>query len=154
MGSSEPARAEVVAEAPIAGDPAAEPDGAAHSRFVQRIRRRYAAELSWLAPGRPRRESIVALVERLRASGRSLVSALRVARQLSIERLAVLDIEAGASLDDVTGAMTELAETTLDLAAGAGFRRSGRALRRAAQRRRRARSTSGSSAWASSAPAS
>jgi [glutamine synthetase] adenylyltransferase / [glutamine synthetase]-adenylyl-L-tyrosine phosphorylase len=116
MGSSEPARAEVVAEAPIAGDLAAEPGGAAHSRFVRRIRRRYAAELSWLAPGRPRRESIVALVERLRASGRSLVSALRVARQLSIERLAVLDIEAGAGLDDVTGAMTELAETTLDLA--------------------------------------
>jgi glutamate-ammonia-ligase adenylyltransferase len=109
MHSSEPARAEVIA------GPSADAL-ALHSRFVQRIRRRYAAELVWLAPGLPRRDSIVALVERLRASGRSLVAALRVARQLSIERLAVLDIEEQASLGDVTRAMTELAETTLDLA--------------------------------------
>jgi glutamate-ammonia-ligase adenylyltransferase len=95
--------------------------GAAYSRFVQRIRRRYAAEIGWLAPGLPRRESIAALVERLRGSGRNLVAALRVARQLSIERLAVLDIEAGASLGDVTRAMTELAETTLELALARAF---------------------------------
>jgi glutamate-ammonia-ligase adenylyltransferase len=118
MGSSELGRAELAAEPstpPSRLEMAAEA-GAAHSRFVQRIRRRYAAELDWLAPGLPRRESILALVGRLLGSGRSLVAALRVARQLSIERLAVFDIEEGALLGDVTRAMTELAETTLDLA--------------------------------------
>jgi glutamate-ammonia-ligase adenylyltransferase len=89
---------------------------ASHSRFVQRIRRRYAAELSLLPAGLPERETIIALVERLRADGRSLAAALRVCRQLTLERLAVLDIEEGASLADITRAMTELAEATLDLA--------------------------------------
>ena len=116
MGSSEPVRAEVTAESTPAAHLAPGEAGAAHSRFVQRIRRRYVAELGWLTPGLPRRESIMALVERLRGPGRSLVAALRVARQLSIERLVVLDVEEGAPLDDVTRAMTELAETTLDLA--------------------------------------
>ena len=81
MGSSEPARAEVTAESTPAAHLAPGEAGAAHSRFVQRIRRRYVAELGWLAPGLPRRESIMALVERLRGPGRSLVAALRVARQ-------------------------------------------------------------------------
>jgi glutamate-ammonia-ligase adenylyltransferase len=122
MSSSELARAEVAAAALRAAppDPSGE-TGAAYSRFVQRIRRRYGAEIGWLAPGLPRRESIAALVERLRGSGRSLVAALRVARQLSVERLAVLDIESGASLGDVTRAMTELAETTLELALAQAF---------------------------------
>jgi len=89
---------------------------AAHSRFVQRIRRRYAAELAWLPPGLPDRAAIAQLVERLRGKGRNLASALRVCRQLVLERLAVLDIEHGASLAEISGAMTQLAETTLDLA--------------------------------------
>ena len=86
-----------------------------HSRFVQRIRRRYAAELPLLAPGLPRRDVITALVATLAAT-RPLAAALRVARQLVLERLAVQDIEAGAAMEDVTLAMTELAEATLDLA--------------------------------------
>jgi len=89
---------------------------ASHSRFVQRIRRRYAAELGLLPPGLPERATLTALVERLRADGRTLAAALRVARQLTLERLAVLDVEEGASLADVTQAMTELAEATLELA--------------------------------------
>ena len=89
---------------------------AAHSRFVQRVRRRYPGELGLLADGVPDRPAIEALVGRLRADGRGLASALRVARQLVLERLAVLDVEAGAPLDAITGAMTALAETTLDLA--------------------------------------
>ncbi|WP_127995761.1 bifunctional [glutamate--ammonia ligase]-adenylyl-L-tyrosine phosphorylase/[glutamate--ammonia-ligase] adenylyltransferase [Piscinibacter defluvii] len=87
-----------------------------HSRFVQRIRRRYAAELPLLPPGLPRREAIVGLIEALGAGGRALPSALRVARQLVLERLAVLDVECDAAMQDITLAMTELAETTLDLA--------------------------------------
>jgi len=94
------------------------PAGAAaeHSRFVQRIRRRYAAELALLPPGRPDREAITALIDLLQAQGRHLASAMRVARQLVLERLAVLDVEHGAAMPEITLAMTELAEVTLNLA--------------------------------------
>ena len=87
-----------------------------YSRFVQRIRRRYAGELALLPPGLPDRATIAALVERLQADGASLAAALRIARQLMLERLAVLDVEEGAPLADITRAMTELAEATLELA--------------------------------------
>ena len=89
---------------------------AAHSRFVQRVRRRYAGELARLAPGLPDRGSISALIASLQADGRELAAAMRVARQLVLERLAVLDVEQQAPMPDITGAMTALAETTLDLA--------------------------------------
>lgn len=39
-----------------------------------------------------------------------------MAQQLVLERLAVLDVEQGAAMEDVTLAMTELAEATLELA--------------------------------------
>ncbi|MEO8312000.1 MAG: glutamine-synthetase adenylyltransferase, partial [Caldimonas sp.] len=87
-----------------------------YSRFVQRIRRRYAAELDLLPPGVPDRGTITALVEALQARGAPLAAALRIARQLTLERLAVLDVEEGAPLDDITGTMTELAEATLEIA--------------------------------------
>jgi [glutamine synthetase] adenylyltransferase / [glutamine synthetase]-adenylyl-L-tyrosine phosphorylase len=90
--------------------------GADHSRFVRRIRRRYAAELALLAPGRPDRETITALIALLQAQGRTLGSAMRVTRQLVLERLAVLDVEQAAAMQDITLCMTELAEVTLDLA--------------------------------------
>jgi len=89
---------------------------ASYSRFVQRVRRRYAGELALLPPGVPDRATITALVERLRAGGAGLAAALRIARQLTIERLAVLDVEEGASLAEITTAMSELAEATLELA--------------------------------------
>jgi len=89
---------------------------AAHSRFVQRVRRRYAVEQPLLAAGVPDAAAIGALIDALRARGRDLGAAMRVARQLVLERLAVLDVEQGASLDDVTGAMTALAEVTLERA--------------------------------------
>ncbi|NCT83360.1 MAG: bifunctional [glutamate--ammonia ligase]-adenylyl-L-tyrosine phosphorylase/[glutamate--ammonia-ligase] adenylyltransferase [Comamonadaceae bacterium] len=91
---------------------------AEHSRYVQRVRRRYAAELALLPPGLPDRAVIAALIDTL-VAGRPLASALRVARHLVLERLAVLDIEQGASVDDVTLAMTHLAEVTLDRALAA-----------------------------------
>ncbi|MGE4051846.1 MAG: glutamine-synthetase adenylyltransferase, partial [Piscinibacter sp.] len=89
---------------------------AEHSRFVQRIRRRYAAELPLLPAGLPRRDTVTALVATLRERGLGLASALRVARHLVLERLAVLDVEQGCAMEDVTLAMSELAEATLDLA--------------------------------------
>ena len=108
---------------------------AAHSRFVQRVRRRYAGELARLPPGLPGLREIGALVQDLMQGaptqavdaavsqpvpgprpGRDLPSALRVARHLVMERLAVLDIEQAAPMDAITGAMTHLAEATLELA--------------------------------------
>ena len=87
-----------------------------HSRFVQRVRRRYAAELPLLAAGVPTVDSITALVQHLQSGGRTLTSALRVARQVVLERLAVLDVEQAAPLEHITHAMTALAEATLELA--------------------------------------
>ena len=89
---------------------------ASHSRFVQRIRRRYAADLGQLPAGVPDRQTMQQAIERLRTAGRDLASAMRVTRQLVLERLAVLDIEQAASLDDVTHTMTILAEVTLEAA--------------------------------------
>jgi glutamate-ammonia-ligase adenylyltransferase len=89
---------------------------AEHSRFVQRVRRRYAAELPLLAPGTPSAAAIQALIATLEQGGRPLPAALRVARQLVIERLAVRDVEEAAPLADVTLAMTALAEVTLERA--------------------------------------
>lgn len=96
-------------------DPAFAAD-AQHSRFVQRIRRRYGGELDALPPGVPDAAVITQLVTLLREQGRPLASALRVARQLVLERLAVLDVEQAAPLEHITGAMTALAEATLELA--------------------------------------
>jgi [glutamine synthetase] adenylyltransferase / [glutamine synthetase]-adenylyl-L-tyrosine phosphorylase len=87
-----------------------------HSRYVQRIRRRYAAVRPLLPDGLPDLGGINALVHTLQQGGRPLASALRVARQLVIERLAVLDIEARAPMEQITRAMTALAEATLGLA--------------------------------------
>jgi glutamate-ammonia-ligase adenylyltransferase len=92
---------------------------AEHSRFVQRIRRRYAPDLPQLPPGVPDAATITALVQRLQAGGRTLPSALRVARQLVLERLVVLDVEQAAPLAHITHTMTALAEATLDIALAA-----------------------------------
>ena len=92
---------------------------AQHSRYVQRIRRRYEAECAQfltLCPGVPRSADIRTLIDQLQSAGRPLISALRVARQMVMERLAQQDIEAGAAMTAITLAMTELAEVTLDLA--------------------------------------
>ena len=93
---------------------------AQHSRFVQRVRRHHSARLVLLPPGLPGSASIEALVHLLRdaqgAHRLELGAALRVTRQLVLERLATLDVEQAATLDQVTAAMTELAETSLELA--------------------------------------
>lgn len=96
-------------------------DRADHSRFVQRVRRRYEAELALLPPGLPLREAIDALIDTLVERGRPLPSALRMARHVVIERLAVLDIEQAAPMQDITRAMTALAESTLDRALAQAF---------------------------------
>jgi glutamate-ammonia-ligase adenylyltransferase len=101
-----PARQNIHAEEPLSG----------HSRFVQRLRRRYAAELPLLPAGAPTHESLLRAYESLRAQGHATGTALRILRQLVMERLAVLDCDEGAPLAVVTRAVTELAEFALDVA--------------------------------------
>jgi [glutamine synthetase] adenylyltransferase / [glutamine synthetase]-adenylyl-L-tyrosine phosphorylase len=89
---------------------------AEHSRFVQRVRRRYGNAMLLLAPGAPDAASIGALIQALAERGHALPVALRIARHLVIERLATLDIEQDAPLAAVTAAMTWLAEAALEAA--------------------------------------
>lgn len=89
-----------------------------HSRFVQHVRRRYAYALSLLHPGVPNVETIRNVIGSLCAAGNNLSAALRIARQLVLERLVVLDIEQHAPLSDITSTMTDLAEVVLDYALG------------------------------------
>ena len=89
---------------------------AAYSRFCQRIRRRYAAHLGLLPSGAPDLAAITLFYETVRQSGEDAASALRITRQIVLERLACLDCEAHASLETITFAMTWLAEFALDVA--------------------------------------
>lgn len=88
----------------------------AYPRFGQRVRRRYQAELALLGPDLPGRAVYPALLERLQADGSDTGAALRIMRQIVIERLLERDCDASASVREVTLAMTELAEFALDVA--------------------------------------
>ncbi len=94
---------------------------AAYSRFVQRIRRRYAQELATLPAGVPVKASMEVCLGALLARGLDIPSALRVLRHVVMERLVVLDCEQGAPLSDVTRAVTELAELALERACQLAF---------------------------------
>ena len=103
--------------------PAGSDRPSSYSRFVQRIRRRYAAELMLLAPGAPTRSSLQTTLAALRRTGLTTGAALRVLRQLVMERLVVLDCDTAVSNDDTPSAlsevmrvMTQLAEVALDVA--------------------------------------
>ena len=86
-----------------------------YSRFVQRLHRRYANELPLLPAGAPVLATMQTCFEALRQT-HSCGDALRVLRQLVMERLVVLDCEQHASLEAITRAVTELGEFTLDVA--------------------------------------
>ncbi len=86
-----------------------------HSRFVQRLRRRYANELHLLPDGPPVLASMQACFEALRQT-QSCSNALRILRQLVMERLTVLDCDQRVSLETITRAVTELGEFALDVA--------------------------------------
>ncbi|MCG3188556.1 MAG: Bifunctional glutamine synthetase adenylyltransferase/adenylyl-removing enzyme [Burkholderiaceae bacterium] len=96
--------------------PSAATATADYSRYVQRVRRRFGDEIAALAPGVPDADSIARLVDRFVDDGRTLGSALRIARQAVLERLVVLDVEQAAPLQAVTSTMTALAEVALDRA--------------------------------------
>ena len=61
------------------------------SRFAQRLRRRYASILSLLPSGTPTAAAMSATYETLRGQGHDTGTALRILRQLVMERLIVLD---------------------------------------------------------------
>jgi [glutamine synthetase] adenylyltransferase / [glutamine synthetase]-adenylyl-L-tyrosine phosphorylase len=87
-----------------------------HSRFVARVRRRWGPWLDLLADGPITTQSIGELINTLQPLSSGIDSTPRTARNLVIERLAVLDVERGAPLAVVTHAMTALAEETLERA--------------------------------------
>jgi len=66
--------------------------GSAHSRFVQRIRRRYGAAMGALPDGVPMRVAQEQLFATLWAQGESISAALRITRQWFLGRLLVLDV--------------------------------------------------------------
>lgn len=91
------------------------------SRFSQRIQRRYAAELALLSPGLPAKTDLAQLTTTLQSAGHDLGTALRITRQLTLERLVQLDCRGQADVTEVTGVMTSLAEWALDQAYTASF---------------------------------
>ena len=92
------------------------PAMSSHSRFGQRIRRRFEGQLHLLAAGLPDQASMAQTFTALKAAGFDTSSALRTTRQLVLERLLCLDCDAQAPLRQVTQAMTDLAEFTLQTA--------------------------------------
>jgi len=94
---------------------------AVHSRFVQRLRRRYEAQLSLLPDGAPTLATMGATHAALIAQGLEAGAALRVLRQLVMERLVVLDGERQAPLEVITAGVTALAEFSLDVACRQAF---------------------------------
>lgn len=90
---------------------------ASHSRFWQRLHRRYADVMDVLPPGTPVRATMEQALQRLQQEqGWDLSAALRVVRQLVMERLMTLDCARQADLHTVTRGVTELAELALDRA--------------------------------------
>ncbi|MGF6210226.1 bifunctional [glutamate--ammonia ligase]-adenylyl-L-tyrosine phosphorylase/[glutamate--ammonia-ligase] adenylyltransferase [Comamonas sp. 4034] len=92
---------------------------AAHSRFFQRLHRRYADMLDMLPAGAPVHATMRSTLEALQAKGYDLGASLRILRQLVMERLIYLDCDDHATLAAVTRSVTELAELALDAATAA-----------------------------------
>ena len=100
-----------------------------HSRFAQRLRRRYGNYLSLLPvalSGQLDHRDLGQAYDALREQGMDVRRALRVLRQLVMERLIRLDCDAGeqaASLGSVTSSVTRLAEFALNEACIEAFER-------------------------------
>ena len=88
----------------------------AQSRFYQRLERRYKHYFHLLAAGDLQRESMHDTLKALLKQGFEIPSALRILRQLVMQRLMKLDCEQQAALAVVTKTMTDLAELALDMA--------------------------------------
>lgn len=73
-------------------------------------------QLALLPAGLPDREAMHQLFDALRHQSNEAGAALRITRQLVLERLLSLDCDQAASLQGVTSVMTDLAEFALDQA--------------------------------------
>jgi glutamate-ammonia-ligase adenylyltransferase len=87
-----------------------------HSRFAQRVQRRYEQQLHLLPVGVPDQASMAALCQALLTQGFDLGAALRITRQLVLERLLQLDCDEKTPLASITQSMTDLAEFALSQA--------------------------------------
>ncbi|KAF1048201.1 bifunctional [glutamate--ammonia ligase]-adenylyl-L-tyrosine phosphorylase/[glutamate--ammonia-ligase] adenylyltransferase [Xylophilus sp.] len=87
-----------------------------HSRFMQRLQRRYADLAGLLPPGAPVRPVLEAGLAALRGRGHATGEALRILRQLAMQRLIERDCDGQAPLAEVIRSVTELAEIALDAA--------------------------------------
>lgn len=90
-------------------------DSVAHSdysRYAARVRRRYADQLCLLHQGLPTQRSLDGCFGAL-LQEHDFGASLRITRALAMERLIHLDCDGLASLEQVTGAMTALAEWSL-----------------------------------------
>ncbi len=85
-----------------------------HSRFAQRVRRRYPELLDLLPAGTPGTDALQQTYAALCSAGHNTAAALRILRQLVVERLLCLDCNDSAPLVDIMQAMTSLAEFALD----------------------------------------
>ncbi len=92
-----------------------------HSRFVQRLRRRYADWLPLLPEGPPVHATLASAYAAVRERAPDTGTALRILRQLVMERLVRLDCDEQAPLATITRAVTELAEFALDAACTHAF---------------------------------
>ena len=81
---------------------------AAYSRFVQRLHRRYADWMPLLSPGAPTRSSLSEAFEALLGKGLDTAAALRVLRQLTMERLLFRVIGFGFALPLVSAVFGDL----------------------------------------------
>ena len=90
--------------------------GSDYSRVAQRIRRRYANLLPLLPAGVPTPAHLALVFTALLAQNLEISVALRVLRQLVLERLISLDCDAPCALETITTAMTDLAEFALEQA--------------------------------------
>lgn len=91
-------------------------DWAAGSRFVQRIRRRYADLLALLPSGLPERSAMHTLYLTLRQRGYAANHALRIMRHIVQERFIVLDCDDDLDLPTIVQGYTHLAEVALRIA--------------------------------------
>ena len=124
MGSDQLGRIMTAGAKQVTAIDASIPTGWEGSRFAQRIRRRYEQERPYLPEGPLDRAALEMLLQTLSAReaaldknpSESLGCALRITRQLVVERLLEGDTAQALSLAKVTQCMTDLAELALDAA--------------------------------------
>ena len=94
---------------------------ASYSRFYQRIQRRYAQYLTWLEPGIPTQTQMHNMLRRLLDDRFELDAALRVTRQLVLQRVVQLDCAGELPMRGVCNCMTDMAQWALDIACTKAF---------------------------------